>query len=173
MFVIVLAIWNCINIPMDIAFDSEVRIHFHATQIFSNAGFIAIDTLIDLLFLMDIFVNFRTTFYNKEGDEVFDGKMIAKHYVMGGRFTIDAIATIPFDWMGGSVTLKIFGLLKLARITRLSKIIQNLKMRDDLKAVSFISLTSTLHQMMKVLQLLFYLFLLVHCLACLNFFIVD
>ena len=126
MFVIFLAVWNCITIPIDIAFSSDI---------FTSAGFILLDICIDLLFLLDIVVNFRTTFYDKDGDEIFDAKIIAKNYALGGRFTIDALATIPFDYMGGSVALKIFGLLKLARITRISKIISNLKMRDDLKAM--------------------------------------
>ena len=93
MFVIFLAVWNCITIPIDIAFSSDI---------FTSAGFILLDICIDLLFLLDIVVNFRTTFYDKDGDEIFDAKIIAKNYALGGRFTIDALATIPFDYMGGS-----------------------------------------------------------------------
>ena len=53
--------------------------------------------MIDLVFLGDIIVNFRTTFYDIEtGDEVFDAKRIGKQYLKG-RFTIDLLSTLPFD----------------------------------------------------------------------------
>ena len=60
-------------------------------------GFTALNSLIDLVFLMDIIVNFRTTFYDIEtGDEVFDSKRTGKVYLKG-RFTIDLLSTLPFD----------------------------------------------------------------------------
>lgn len=63
MFVIILAVWNCITIPIDIAFHNDI---------FTSVGFILFDIVVDLLFLLDIVVNFRTTFYDKDGDEIFD-----------------------------------------------------------------------------------------------------
>lgn len=63
MFVIILAVWNCITIPIDIAFHNDI---------FTSVGFILFDIVVDFLFLLDIVVNFRTTFYDKDGDEIFD-----------------------------------------------------------------------------------------------------
>lgn len=51
----------------------------------------------DTLFVIDILVNFRCTYIDREGEEIYDPKLIAKNYVVGGRFAIDLIATIPFE----------------------------------------------------------------------------
>jgi hypothetical protein len=62
-----------------------------------SALFLIINSIIDFVFLMDIFVNFRTSYINpRTGDEVFEPKKIAKNYVKG-RFWIDSLATVPFD----------------------------------------------------------------------------
>ena len=54
-----------------------------------------------LAFLLDIVVNFRTSFVNKHGDEIFEPKLIAQRYIVGGRFFIDVLATFPFDYIEG------------------------------------------------------------------------
>ena len=62
-----------------------------------TAKFYVLNTLIDFIFLLDIIVNSRTSFYDMEtGDEVFDPKRTGKKYLKS-RFTIDLLATIPFD----------------------------------------------------------------------------
>ena len=83
-----MAIYNSFQIPFEIAFDpADMKL----------PGFTALNSLIDLVFLMDIIVNFRTTFYDIEtGDEVFDSKRTGKVYLKG-RFTIDLLSTLPFD----------------------------------------------------------------------------
>ena len=45
-------------------------------------GFYVINSLIDFVFLLDILVNFRTTFYDIEtGDEVFEASRTGKLYL--------------------------------------------------------------------------------------------
>ena len=72
----------------------------------SSWVFVAANSVIDVLFLIDIIINFRTTFINsKTGDEISDTTLVAKHYIckneiiyfVGGRFWIDFLATVPFD----------------------------------------------------------------------------
>jgi len=42
-------------------------------------SFMVLNTLIDLVFLADIVVNFRTTYYDVDnGDEVFESSMISR-----------------------------------------------------------------------------------------------
>jgi hypothetical protein len=90
LFVMILAIWNCYSIPFDIAFEPSSL---------KGTWFVAIDLIIDLTFFFDIIVTFRTTFINKKtGDEVIDYKVIAKDYLKG-RFVIDLLPTIPFDYI--------------------------------------------------------------------------
>lgn len=60
-------------------------------------AFFVVNGLIDFVFLLDIVVNFRTTFYDSEtGDEVYDVKRTSRMYLRG-RFTVDLLSTIPFD----------------------------------------------------------------------------
>jgi len=150
-FVIILAVFNCLSIPLTIAFEPEV------TQ---QSWYLIIDFGVDFFFCLDIAVNLSTTYYNVDGDEIFDRKKIAFKYVLGGRFWVDVLSTIPFDDMIPSVKfLKLLGTLKLIRITRLTKIINRLNVKDDIKAL------------IKVGQLIFYLYLFLHGLACFWFFI--
>ena len=121
--IIFLAIYNSFQIPFEIAFSPEKM---------KAPGFYVLNSLIDFVFLLDIIVNFRTTFYEIEtGDEVFDARRTAKKYLKS-RFAIDLISTIPFDNIAsiftssGSPVLQLFSLLKLVRISRLGRIIERM-----------------------------------------------
>lgn len=92
--------------------------------------------LVDFFYFIDIVVNFRTTYLSKLGDEIFDSKKIAIHYIFQGSFVIDFLASFPFSAVGGSgVVLELMGMLKLARITRITKIINKLDIDATTKAV--------------------------------------
>ena len=105
------AVWNCITIPMIVAFPESF---------FTHLSFTIFDWVVDVIFLLDIIVNFRTTYLNtKTGDEVINGWMIARNYLKT-RFIVDLLATIPFDTIGNAFIskentqlLEVFGLLKL------------------------------------------------------------
>lgn len=55
-----------------------------------------IDILVDIMFIIDILINFRTTYVNKNDEVVSHPKRIAAHYIKGW-FIIDLVAAIPFD----------------------------------------------------------------------------
>ena len=56
---------------------------------------VIIDLIVDIMFLADILINFRTT-YLHNGEVVTDPQKIALNYVKGW-FVIDSVAAIPFD----------------------------------------------------------------------------
>lgn len=59
--------------------------------------FVKINTLIDILFGLDILISFRTTYQCPDtATEVVSGFKIFKNYLLG-RFIIDLVSTIPFD----------------------------------------------------------------------------
>lgn len=156
--IIFLAIYNSFQIPFEIAFDPEKM---------KSPGFIALNTTIDLVFLLDIIVNFRTTFYDIEtGDEVFDAKRTGRKYLRS-RFTIDLLSTLPFDNIaaiftaGSSPVLQLFSLLKLVRISRLGRIIERMNVTQDMKNA------------LKLFKLIFVIIIYIHCLACLWYVIVN
>ena len=95
LFVMILSVWNCITIPVDIAFEPEF---------FSSSYLMILNNIIDFAFFIDIILNFRTSFNNpKTGDEVMDPKEIACNYIVAGRFWVDLISTIPFDILTGDI----------------------------------------------------------------------
>jgi hypothetical protein len=51
---------------------------------------------VDVTFIVDILINFRTTFVNKNDEVVSHPWRIAVHYLRGW-FVIDLVAAIPFD----------------------------------------------------------------------------
>ena len=51
--------------------------------------------------LIDIILNFRTTFVSVKGEVVSDSKLIALNYVRGW-FVVDLLAAIPFDHLYAS-----------------------------------------------------------------------
>ena len=51
---------------------------------------------VDIMFIIDILINFRTTYVNKNDEVVSHPGKIAVHYFKGW-FIIDVVAAIPFD----------------------------------------------------------------------------
>ena len=158
LFVMFLAAFNVFIIPLDVGFNPES---------FQSTYFKILNSSIDFLFLLDIILAFRTTFINENtGAEVTDAKTIARQYLRG-QFTIDMLATVPFDTLGqllfssDNVTFKIFGALKLVRVLRLSKIITYLRSSEEFKAF------------LKLNKLLFFLAIYLHCFGSIWWMIVS
>ncbi len=57
-----------------------------------------VDLVVDVMFIIDILINFRTTYVNKNDQIIADPGKIALHYFKGW-FLIDVVAAIPFDLM--------------------------------------------------------------------------
>jgi hypothetical protein len=157
LFIIVLVLYNCISIPLEIAF----------TATSEKTGIIVTGALIDFAFAVDIVLNFLTTYINsKTGKEIIQVKLIAKNYVYHWRFWVDLLSTIPFEviynlFVGKtSFKFELFDLLKLIRLLRLGRIISYLKVKQDVK-VGF-----------RIVQLLSFLLLLVHWVGCMWFIMI-
>ena len=73
LFVMLLAIYNCISIPFDAAFDPS-----------ANFWYDLFETTVDICFAVDILINFRTTYVNPNtGLEVMSSIKIAWNYLKG------------------------------------------------------------------------------------------
>lgn len=124
------------------------------------------NNLIDTIFFFDICINFRTTFVNQAtGDEIWRPLSIAKNYILSLRFWIDIMSTFPFDKVitsGGLADfVTLLGMLKIVRVSRISKIIANLNVKQESKAF------------FKVINLIFLLVLYIHVMACFMYYIVQ
>lgn len=145
--IIVLSVWNSIEIPFLFAFPQKVE---------DLSTINTIDTFIDCLFAFDILVNFRTCYIDQKTDQLIeDPKVIARTYIRG-RFWVDLCASIPFEifTIFSSDEVKILGMLKLVRLLRLGRMVTFLKANKSFK-LSII-----------LVQLLFILILVIHWIAC-------
>ena len=125
------------------------------------------NSVIDFIFGVDIYIQFKTTYYDPlSGDEIFDKKIIRSNYLTG-RFIVDLLATVPFDSIVFLITrqkseiLPLFSLLKLIRVTRLGRIIERMNVKEHIKL------------MMKLSQIIFFLIMYIHIIACVWFLIVQ
>lgn len=77
---------SCIMTPLDIAFQGDDV---------PTASFV-FNTVIDVLFGIDVIVIFNTAYYNQDVDLIDSRRIISINYIKGW-FTIDMLAIIPFD----------------------------------------------------------------------------
>lgn len=85
--IMITACYNVFMLPIGIAFRVENEIFDWTSQ------------AVDMIFVLDIFIVFRTTILDDDsGEEIRDGKIIASKYVKG-RFTVDFLSTVPFDYI--------------------------------------------------------------------------
>uniref|UniRef100_A0AAQ4R8H1 Voltage-gated inwardly rectifying potassium channel KCNH2 n=1 Tax=Gasterosteus aculeatus aculeatus TaxID=481459 RepID=A0AAQ4R8H1_GASAC len=87
-----------------------------------------VDLIVDIMFIIDILINFRTTYVNTNDEVVSHPVRIAVHYFKGW-FLIDMVAAIPFDlliYRSGEETTTLIGLLKTARLLRLVRVARKL-----------------------------------------------
>ncbi|XP_077055583.1 voltage-gated inwardly rectifying potassium channel KCNH7 isoform X2 [Siphateles boraxobius] len=115
-----------------------------------------VDLIVDIMFIVDILINFRTTYVNANEEVVSHPARIAVHYFKGWFF-IDMVAAIPFDLLifeaGSEETTTLIGLLKTARLLRLVRVARKLDRYSEYGAA--------------VLMLLMCIFALIaHWLAC-------
>ncbi|XP_026207395.1 potassium voltage-gated channel subfamily H member 6 [Anabas testudineus] len=88
-----------------------------------------VDLLVDVLFIVDIIINLRTTYVDQNDEVVTQPSRIAKHYIKGW-FPIDLFAAIPFDLLifrsGSDEMATLTSLLKTARLLRLVRVARKL-----------------------------------------------
>lgn len=89
-FVIILAMYNSIIIPVQIFYKEKGHTALRGNVIS------CIDAFVDLFFLLDIIIRFRTSFLDtKQSIEVRDPHVIYKRYLKGS-FILDFISSVPF-----------------------------------------------------------------------------
>ena len=146
------AAWNAWSVPYSVSFDIKLD---------NEVPMLVFNSMIDFLFFVDIILNFRTTYFDmNSGEEIFDEKEIAKHYIVSGKFFIDLLSSVPLDIMlsfflpDSASALSILGLLKMIRISRLNRFISYMRAREDTKLS------------MKLVTLTIFLLIYVHFVAC-------
>ncbi len=136
-FIVLCSLYLCFQIPMSWAFDG---LEFPS------------DLLLDMIFLIDIVINFRTGFvYN--GKHITDPKLIAGHYIHTW-FYIDLLASFPFElfFAGGGTARNSLDLLNWFRIPKLLRLGRLLKyLKRHIKYYFLVSLWLSLIMMIHVI----------------------
>ena len=180
---IILVSYITVSLPYRTAFLSES--HSFSLSVF--------DFLIDVYFLVDIVINFRTAFLD-------DGELVTSPYRIGLKylttwFFLDLAASLPIEWFlfgvrftalisnstkvdgeGGRTAaqlasiLKVFKVLKLLKLLRLARLLRYFSNWQEYIQDNFSWLNSNVFRLMK----LSVMFLVVcHWNACIQFFVAD
>lgn len=109
--ILLLVIYTAIFTPYVAAFllseEKKTRVKESAESRFKDP-LTMIELIVDIMFIVDILINFRTTYVNKNDEVVSHPGKIAVHYFKGW-FLIDVVAAIPFDLLlFGSETDEVF-----------------------------------------------------------------
>ncbi|KAI1898282.1 hypothetical protein AGOR_G00070720 [Albula goreensis] len=155
--ILLLVIYTAIFTPYSAAFLLNDREEQKRRECgYSCSPLNVVDLIVDIMFIIDILINFRTTYVNLNEEVVSHTGKIAIHYFKGW-FLIDMVAAIPFDLLifgsGSDETTTLIGLLKTARLLRLVRVARKLDRYSEYGAA--------------VLMLLMCIFALIaHWLAC-------
>uniref|UniRef100_A0A287D709 Potassium voltage-gated channel subfamily H member 7 n=3 Tax=Marmotini TaxID=337730 RepID=A0A287D709_ICTTR len=95
--ILLLVIYTAIFTPYSAAFLLNDREEQKRRECgYSCSPLNVVDLIVDIMFIIDILINFRTTYVNQNEEVVSDPAKIAIHYFKGW-FLIDMVAAIPFD----------------------------------------------------------------------------
>ncbi|XP_072936042.1 potassium voltage-gated channel unc-103-like isoform X3 [Epargyreus clarus] len=123
--ILILVIYTAIFTPYVAAFQLNEPDFDKRSRGFGQDPIVVIDMIVDVTFIIDILINFRTTYVNAADEVESDPAKIAMHYLRGW-FVIDLVAAIPFDLLlfgtDTDETTTLIGLLKTARLLRLVRV---------------------------------------------------
>lgn len=169
LFVILLAIYSAISLPMQISFVAVQNLYDDSFAL----GWV--ERMVDIFFAIDIIVNFLTAYIEvQDGETITQPKRIAKNY-LGGGFIPDFISTTPLVLrpLIDGVTMNSgtqellnniilgFRLMKLMRIRKFSTVITNLQQPIQIKSS------------LKRLYVIFLLVLICHVQGCIIMMIME
>nr|XP_019603364.1 PREDICTED: potassium voltage-gated channel subfamily H member 4 isoform X2 [Rhinolophus sinicus] len=94
------------------------------------------DIAVEMLFILDIILNFRTTYVSQSGQVVSAPRSIGLHY-LATWFFVDLIAALPFDllYIFNITVTSLVHLLKTVRLLRLLRLLQKLERYSQCSAV--------------------------------------
>nr|CAD7256744.1 unnamed protein product [Timema shepardi] len=95
--ILLLVMYTAIFTPYVAAFLlNEPNFNPKRNKKYGDDPIVIIDLIVDVTFIVDILINFRTTYVNSNDEVVSHPGKIAVHYLRGW-FLIDLVAAIPFD----------------------------------------------------------------------------
>ncbi|XP_077522652.1 potassium voltage-gated channel protein eag-like isoform X2 [Amblyomma americanum] len=148
--ILCLTFYTAIMVPYNVAFKNKTS---------EDVSLLVLDSIVDVIFFIDIVLNFHTTFVGPGGEVVSDPKIIRMNYLKSW-FTIDLLSCLPYDVFNAFDNGEdqqgigsLFSALKVVRLLRLGRVVRKLDRYLEYGAA------------MLILLLCFYM-LVAHWLAC-------
>ncbi|KAM9798329.1 voltage-gated delayed rectifier potassium channel KCNH5-like [Neosynchiropus ocellatus] len=118
--ILILTFYTAIMVPYNVSFRTKQN----------NLAWLVIDSIVDVIFLVDIVLNFHTTFVGPAGEVISDAKLIRMNY-MKTWFVIDLLSCLPYDIINAFENVdeglsSLFSSLKVIRLLRLGRVARKL-----------------------------------------------
>lgn len=123
--IMLLLCYIAISLPVSIGFHGVMSIH-------ATRGLEMVEHIIDVVFCIDIIINFRTTYVNEEGAHVVNSWEIARSYLCTW-FALDLVSSAPIDLLFTSVpNLQVAKLLKIGKAAKALKMFRIRKLKKHI-----------------------------------------
>ncbi|KAL2087000.1 hypothetical protein ACEWY4_018059 [Coilia grayii] len=118
--ILILTFYTAIMVPYNVSFKTKQN----------NVTWLVVDSIVDVIFLVDIVLNFHTTFVGPGGEVISDPKLIRMNYVKTW-FVIDLLSCLPYDVINAFENVdegisSLFSSLKVVRLLRLGRVARKL-----------------------------------------------
>ena len=125
LFILLLTLGNSFSVPFEIAFLSQGM----------GMSGLVVNLVVTAAYVIDIFVQCRSTFLDEVGVEITSANTIAAQYFYSGRLVMDILAAIPYEFLDlfSSSHIRLFSMLKFLRLMRLGKVIRFMRTNDKTK----------------------------------------
>ncbi|XP_029705807.1 potassium voltage-gated channel subfamily H member 5-like [Takifugu rubripes] len=84
--ILILTFYTAIMVPYNVSFKTKQN----------NLAWLVVDSVVDVIFLVDIVLNFHTTFVGPAGEVISDARLIRMNYLKTW-FVIDLLSCLPYD----------------------------------------------------------------------------
>uniref|UniRef100_A0AAY4B694 Potassium voltage-gated channel subfamily H member 5 n=1 Tax=Denticeps clupeoides TaxID=299321 RepID=A0AAY4B694_9TELE len=118
--ILILTFYTAIMVPYNVSFKTKQN----------NVTWLVLDSVVDVIFLVDIVLNFHTTFVGPGGEVISDPKLIRMNYLRTW-FVIDLLSCLPYDIINAFENVdegisSLFSSLKVVRLLRLGRVARKL-----------------------------------------------
>lgn len=163
--IIFLLLYTAIILPYTVCFIDTVP----------TSGIGLIETIIDFMFLLDIFINFFSAYIDDVGIIIDNKKLISINY-LSGYFFMDFVSSLPIQLMLYSFETDISGskisISRIYKTLRLIRFIKMIRVKKYDKILNYLFSHFNLNvALSKIVFITLITFLLVHISSCLWFFI--
>ncbi|XP_038073387.1 potassium voltage-gated channel protein eag-like isoform X2 [Patiria miniata] len=118
--ILLLTFYTAVAVPFNVAFDTQTAKDYIS---------MVVDGIVDIVFFIDVILNFHTTFVGPGGEVVSDPKVIRMNYLKSW-FIIDLLSCLPYDVINAfqqqNNLSTIFSALKVVRLLRLGRVVRKL-----------------------------------------------